>query len=243
MSEALSSKLLVLGIIALFSAAGLASKPAADTATQQPASTSVPSAKLESTKKALEPTLQELANEADFVAIVKVIDTDYEFVRSKRFPIKGQALLKTLIPYKGTSLNDVTEVPEKGRRDDACYFPNFTEFGGRYLTFLKKNKDSKYSGKLPYCALPVYVTENNQYALRYPVLGIRGIDPAMIRELNFTDASASMETYPFTREQIRNYIDDWFMREVGEKLIFTRGIYLQDIRPTIFPQGMFEARQ
>ncbi|MEM1411040.1 MAG: hypothetical protein AAGH19_01675, partial [Pseudomonadota bacterium] len=102
------------------------------------------------------PSLQELAAEADLVALVQVLDTDYEYARD--FPIGGTAFLRILIPYKlDRPLPDIIQVYEEGLHDTECYFPNppVTEEGRRYLLFVRQNPDveDQYLGLDAGCSL------------------------------------------------------------------------------------------
>ena len=124
----------------------------------------------------LEPVaLADLATAADLVALVQVLDTDYEYARD--FPIGGTAFLRILIPYKlDRPLPDIVEVYDEGLREGECYFPNppVTEEGRRYLLFVRRNPEveGQYLGMEEGCALTALVTVENRYALRYPAEGI-----------------------------------------------------------------------
>lgn len=120
-------------------------------------------------------SLSALAAKADLVAIAQVKDTDYIFTRA--FPSEGSAYLKALIIYKaGKPKEDIFEVYEKGLHPFECYFENPTVFeeGRRYLVFLRRNPEDpeSYRGFEEGCALEIFVTKNNQYALKYPADGI-----------------------------------------------------------------------
>jgi hypothetical protein len=120
-------------------------------------------------------SLSELAAKADLVAIAQVKDTDYVFTRA--FPSEGSAFLRTLITYKaGRPKEDIFEVYEKGLHPFECYFENPTVFeeGRRYLVFLRHNPEDpeSYRGFEEGCALEIFVTNDNRYALKYPADGI-----------------------------------------------------------------------
>jgi hypothetical protein len=116
-----------------------------------------------------------LAANANLVAVTQVKDTDYIYTRS--FPSEGSAFLKVLIAYKPLKIADeIIEVYEKGLHPRECYFesPTVYEEGRRYLVFLRRNPDDpeSYRGLEQGCALEILVTEDNSYALKYPLDGI-----------------------------------------------------------------------
>lgn len=144
------------------------------------------------------PTLEELAAEADLVALVQVLDTDYEYARD--FPVGGTAFLRVLIPYKlDRPLPDIIEVYDEGLHEGECYFPNppVTEEGRRYLVFVRRNPDvaGQYLGLGPGCSLTALVTADNRYALRYPAEGLEVADDlaALARPMDFADAHAVLD--------------------------------------------------
>jgi len=120
-------------------------------------------------------SLTDLAKKADLVALAQVKDTDYVYTRS--FPSEGSAFLKVLIAYKpAQSPEEIITINEKGLHPNECYFENPTvlEEGRRYLVFLRRDPQDpeSYRGLQEGCALEVLVTEENRYAIRYPVVGI-----------------------------------------------------------------------
>ncbi len=121
-------------------------------------------------------SLSELAKKSDLVAVAQVKDTDYVYARS--FPNEGSAYLKILIPYKlNNPIGEIVEVYEKGLHANECYFENPTVFeeGRRYLVFFRLDPQDPeiYRGLAEGCALELLVTQDNRYALKYPVDGIR----------------------------------------------------------------------
>jgi hypothetical protein len=120
-------------------------------------------------------SLSTLATKADLVALIQVKDTDYVYTRS--FPSEGSAFLSVLIAYKpGNGAEEIIEVYEKGLHPHECYFENPSVFdeGRRYLVFLRHDPDDPeiYRGLEQGCAVEILVTEDNRYALKYPVDGI-----------------------------------------------------------------------
>jgi len=121
-------------------------------------------------------SLSELAKKSDLVAVAQVRDTDYVYARS--FPNEGSAYLKILIPYKlNNPTGEIVEVYEKGLHANECYFENPTVFeeGRRYLVFFRLDPQDPeiYRGLAEGCALELFVTQDNRYALKYPVDGIK----------------------------------------------------------------------
>jgi hypothetical protein len=141
--------------------------------------------------------LAELAQQAEFVALAQVRDTDY--LRRRDIPVSGSAYLKVLIPYKGDASTDLVEVYEKGLHEHECYFPNPTLFeeGRRYLLFLRRDSENpeRYRGLPAGCAVDVLVDEDNAYAVRLPVTGIELSDPLaeIARPMRFSDPYAVVD--------------------------------------------------
>jgi hypothetical protein len=138
-----------------------------------------PSPATETDLKSAPVSLSELAAKADLVAVAQVKDTDYVYTRS--FPSEGSAYLRILITYKlNRPVEDIIEVYDKGLHPNECYFENPTVFeeGRRYLVFFRSDPDDpeNYRGLAQGCALEIFVTEDNRYALKYPVTGIKLAD-------------------------------------------------------------------
>jgi hypothetical protein len=139
-------------------------------------------------------SLAELAQKSDAIMLAQVRDTDYFYRRE--YPVNGSAYLKVLIPYKLDQPADIIEIHEQGLHENECYFPNPTVFeeGRRYLLFLKNDPENpeSFRGLAEGCALDVLVDENNQYALRYPVSGIKLSNSLeeLVREMTFSDPYA-----------------------------------------------------
>lgn len=189
--------------------------------------------------------LAELAANADLIAIVQVEDTTYEYVRRK-FPVKGTGYLKVLLPYKGDAeQGTLIQVPESGLTDTTCYYPRLDLFqveGARFLAFLSHEKDDVYKGIAPYCHLPVFVTDSAQYALKFPVPGVAFENLDLVRQLQFADPAAYVDTNDMTRMQIEALKAE-FAQPVPTKpgfppdtrFVYTRGIMLGDVRAAMFP--------
>ncbi len=186
-------------------------------------------------------TLADLAERADFIAVVRVEETDYE--KTRTVPTKGWALLKVLIPYKGASRGDIIEVTEEGLRDEACYYPEVGAFefeGQRFLAFLRHVKDETYKGRLPGCMIPVLITSESSYVVRAPIEGIQLPDTAVEQSFEFADPAAFIYRSDIPYEESAKLLEDSYMEEVEEenfvpesRLRYTKGISLQDVRRLI----------
>jgi hypothetical protein len=187
-------------------------------------------------------TLASLAREADFIGIVKVDTVEYETMRT--LPIEGFAILRVLVTYRhpGDVLEapDIIEVHEQGIDEDACYYPERENEGRRYLAFLNertgKDEDGKkktgYKGTKPGCMLPVLVTADNRFALRYPVPEVDIRDRSVIQKMNFADPDAFVTAGDDLSFSSVDYMleNDWLNRVDEDRHRFTTGIYLDDAR-------------
>ena len=182
------------------------------------------------------PTLSELAAEADLVALVQVLDTDYEYARD--FPVGGTAFLRVLIPYKlDQPLPDIIEVYEEGLHEGECYFPNppVTEEGRRYLVFVRRNPDvaGQYLGLGPGCSLTALVTADNRYALRYPPEGLEVADDleTLAVPIDFADKHAVLDYEALDPSERNALLQQGLLEEREERRYkLTHGIALGDAR-------------
>ncbi len=188
-------------------------------------------------------SLSELAATADLVALTRVLDTDYEYTRE--FPRGGTAFLQVLIPYKvARALEDILEVYDEGLHFGECYFKNPTvlEEGRRHLVFLKFSKDveGQYNGLVQGCKLDVLVRDNGQYALRFPVKGIRLADdlsPHAI-PMEFQDPYASLEDEEITPGERNELLGKGFLKAVDQHYELNHGIEISVIRKLMGPEGL-----
>lgn len=196
-------------------------------------------------QEAPEPTLASLARGADFIGIVKVDTTEYETMRD--LPSKGYAVLRVLVTYRhpGEVLEapEIVEVHDEGFSEDACYYPERENEGRRYLAFLRERtgedeegrEKTGYEGTKPGCMLPVLVTADNRFALRYPVPGVDIRDRSVIRKLEFADPDAFVtagDDLSFTRT---DYLveNGWLQEADADRYRYTTGIYLDDARALV----------
>ncbi|MDW8479266.1 MAG: hypothetical protein RML12_04725 [Xanthomonadales bacterium] len=105
--------------------------------------------------------------------------------------------------------------------------------------FLRRRGDGQYEGEPPYCRLPVHVVaEDGQYALRWPIEGVRP-PPLAGRELVFADRAAYLDPARLTSEEIADLSARWPTVALPDgRLRFARGIPLAELRPQLFPEGL-----
>ena len=188
-------------------------------------------------------SLSELAAKADLVAVAQVKDTDYTYTRS--FPSEGSAFLKILIAYKLNKPDEeIIEVYEKGLHPGECYFENPTVFeeGRRYLVFFRIDPQDteNYRGFPEGCALEIFVTADNRYALKYPVEDINLTDDLdeLVGEIDFHDNYALVvaESLPPSQR------DDLLARDLiipyQGKFKYTHGVDLSAARKLITAEAL-----
>jgi hypothetical protein len=188
-------------------------------------------------------SLNDAAAQADVVALAQVRDTDY-FMR-RDIPVSGSAYLKVLIAYKGAEPDEIIEVYEKGLHENECYFPDRTVFeeGRRYLLFLKRDPEDaeRYRGLGEGCALEALVTDENRYALRAPLDGMRLSDPLQgsLEAMTFRDAYAVVDDEALTPADRDAMRDDGHIEAYGDgQWRYTQGIELGAVRLLIDPQSL-----
>lgn len=198
--------------------------------------------------QAQEPTrplaLSELAATADLVALVQVLDTDYQYTRE--FASGGTAFLKVLIPYRVMRpIGDIVEVYEEGLHEHECYFdnPSVIEEGRRHLVFLRVNPEveGQYLGLAGGCALAVLVTDDNRYALRYPLDGIEVDDriTELATELSFADAHAVLDEEDIMVEERNVLLEAGNLRRLDDgRYKFTRGVDLSLARQLLGEENL-----
>jgi hypothetical protein len=195
-----------------------------------------PDSDIEQTNTAV--SLSELAAKADLVAVAQVKDTDYTYTRS--FPSEGSAFLKILIGYKlPKSGEEIIEVYEKGLHPGECYFENPTvlEEGRRYLVFFRIDPlaTETYRGFPEGCALEIFVTADNRYALKYPLEGINLTDKLdeLVVEIDFHDNYALVEPDSLSPSRRDDLLAKGLVIPYQEKFKYTHGVELSAARKLI----------
>ncbi len=183
-------------------------------------------------------SLSELAMKADIVAVAQVKDTDYVYARS--FPNEGSAFLKILIAYKlNNPVEEIVEVYDKGLHPNECYFENPTVFeeGRRYLVFFRLDpKDPEiYRGLEEGCALELFVTQDNRYALKYPLEGINLKDKLdeLVGEFDYHDNYAVVSDEDLTPELRNDLLERSLIIPYQDNYKYTHGIDLTTVRSLI----------
>ncbi|NIP17430.1 MAG: hypothetical protein GWM87_04160 [Xanthomonadales bacterium] len=179
--------------------------------------------------------LAELAAGSDLVALVQVLDTDYEYVRG--FPSGGTAFLRVLIPYKvGRAQEDIIEVYDEGLYEHECYFENppVGEEGRRYLVFLRFSEEveDQYNGHGHGCKLPVLVSRSNRYVLRFPPKGIALSDDLeeLAEPTDFADRHALVEEEDLSPAERDDLLARGLLEPAGERFRYTHGVELGSVR-------------
>ena len=188
-------------------------------------------------------SLTDLAKKADLVAIAQVKDTDYVFTRS--FPSEGSAFLKVLITYKvNRSGEEIIEVYDKGLHPNECYFENPTVFeeGRRYLVFFRNDWDDPeiYRGLDEGCALEIFVTQDNRYALKYPVNGVNLADNLedLVTEYDFHDYYALVSEESLSPAERDDLLSRGLIIPYQDKFKYTHGVDLTAARKLISNEAL-----
>ncbi|NNE04809.1 MAG: hypothetical protein HKN15_03680 [Xanthomonadales bacterium] len=189
------------------------------------------------------PSLSELAAAADLVALVRVLDTDYQYTRN--FPSGGSAFLEVLIPYKvSRPLEDILEVYEEGLHEGECYFenPSVLEEGRRHLVFLRFHPqvEDQYQGLDQGCRLEMLVTADNGYALRYPLNGIEVSDDVqgLAQQMRYADGYAVFKFEDLPADERVWLEENGYLAREGEHYRYTHGIPVSEVRKLMGPEAL-----
>jgi hypothetical protein len=192
-------------------------------------------------------SLTELATRADLVAIAQVKDTDYVFTRS--FPSEGSAYLKILIAYKVNQPGEeIIEVYEKGLHPYECYFENPTVFeeGRRYLVFFRNDPEDPetYRGFPEGCALEIFVSKDNRYALKYPIEGLNLADKLdeLATEYDFRDNYALVSEESLSPVERDDLLSRGLIIPYQGQFKYTHGVDLTTARKLITNEALKPAR-
>ncbi len=193
-------------------------------------------------------SLSELARKADLVAVAQVKDTDYVYARS--YPNEGSAYLKILITYKHNNpVEDIIEVYDKGLHPNECYFENPTvmEEGRRFLIFFRLDPEDPniYRGLDEGCALELFVTEDNRYALKYPVDGIKLTDnlDQLAKKYDFHDYYSVVAEESLSPEKRDALLAKGLIKPYEDGFKYTHGVDLTAARSLISPAALKPRRK
>ena len=188
-------------------------------------------------------SLSELAMKADIVAVAQVKDTDYVYAHS--FPNEGSAFLKILIAYKlNNPVEEIVEVYEKGLHVNECYFENPTVFeeGRRFLVFFRLDPEDPetYRGLEEGCALELFVTQDNRYALKYPIKGIKLTDKLdeLASEFDYHDNYAVVSDEQISPEIRNELLTRKLLIPYQDNYKYTHGIDLTAARSFISAEAL-----
>lgn len=192
-------------------------------------------------------SLSELAMKADIVAVAQVKDTDYVYAHS--FPNEGSAFLKILIAYKlNNPVEEIIEVYEKGLHPNECYFENPTVFeeGRRYLVFFRLDPEDPetYRRLEEGCALEIFVTGDNRYALKYPIEGIKLTDKLaeLVGRFNYHDNYAVVADENLAPEVRNDLLARDLIIPYQDGYKYTHGIDLTAVRSLISTEALTPRR-
>ena len=190
--------------------------------------------------------LETLVEQSEVVALAQVLDVDYEYTRD--FPTGGTAFLQLLIRYKVPRvLPNIIEVYEEGLHPHECYFPNpsVIEEGQRFLVFLRANPevDGQWLGMPEGCKLAVLVTDENRYALRFPLKGIDIVESealaAAAQPIEFADAHAVLSIDDLTVAERDALLESGQLEKRDDgNFKLTQGIMLGDFRALVGPDRL-----
>lgn len=203
---------------------------------------------LEETVTLPPPFLAEIASAADFIGLVQVMDTDYQYQRE--FPTGGTAYLRVLIPYKvNRPVPDIIDVYEEGLHEHECYFPDTLpgEEGQRFLLFVRDNPEvqGQFVGMEQGCAITVLVNRDNEYVLQYPLAGLDVSDDlsGLVMPVDYADAHAVIEYEDLEVEERNALLAAGLLEELEDRTYKpTHGIPLSDFRQLIGEENLTRDR-
>lgn len=190
-------------------------------------------------------TPAELAAESDFVVLGKL--EIYEYEKRRHIPVEGKTWFDVLVPYKVPRPTERVLVREEGIGEDKCYFddvPLWDEMP-RYLLFLIRDEEGDIRGHPDGCAIPVLITTDNQYAVRWPIenLDVDEQAEALVREFEFHGAGAFIDLTEMTSIRRGETIERLYLAETdGKKHRYTRGILLEDFRQLLGAENLTRDR-
>lgn len=194
------------------------------------------------------PTPEELAAGSDYIVLARLQAYDYEERRD--IPVEGKTWFEVLVPYKVPSPTDTVRVIEEGFGEGKCYFdhiPLYEEMP-RFLLFLVEDDNGNLRGHPDGCAIPLLVTTDNHYVVRWPVDTIELPEEAeaLVQEFEFHGTAAFVDLGDLTRHRRERRIEKDHLAKVEDgkrgQYRYTRGILLEDFRPFLGAENMTRDR-
>lgn len=190
-------------------------------------------------------TPAELAAESDYVVLARL--EMYEYETRRDIPVEGKSWFDVLVPYKVPRPTHRIRVVEEGFGDEKCYFDHVPlwEEMPRFLLFLIRGDKGDIRGHPDGCAVPVLVTTDNQYVVRWPLDTIALHEDAedLVQEFNFHGAGAFIDLREETsirREQIVE--NQYLVKTEDGRYRYTRGIPLSDFRQLLGEENLTRDR-
>ena len=191
------------------------------------------------------PTPFELAAESDYVVLARLLI--YEYEKRRDIPVEGKTWFNVLVPYKVPRPVDRLRVIEEGFGDDKCYFDDIPlyEQMPRYLLFLVTDEDGDIRGHPDVCALPIVVTTDNRYVVRWPIKRVTLDDEVedLVQEFEFHGTGAFIDLSEMTSLRREDTIEELHLTEVERgEYRYTRGILLEDFRKLLGAENLTRDR-
>lgn len=190
-------------------------------------------------------TPAELASESDFVLLARL--EAYEYEERREIPVEGKTWFDVLVPYKVPSPTERVQVKEEGFGENKCYFADVTLWGDlpRYLLFLIRDEEGDIRGHPDGCAIPVLITTDNKYAVRWPLENVEVGEEAenMVQEFEFHGAGAFIDLSEMTSIRREETVEQKYLVKTDSgKHRYTRGILLEDFRQVLGKENLTKDR-
>ncbi|QKK03353.1 MAG: hypothetical protein HND55_12210 [Pseudomonadota bacterium] len=179
--------------------------------------------------------LAKVAAESDWIVLAQLNVFDYE--QRRGIPVSGETWFDVLLPYKVPQPAERLKVTEEGFGEGTCYFDEAKLWNElpRYLLFLVED-EGELRGHPDGCSLPVLITADNRYAVRWPIrqFDLGNEAEALVREFDFQGPGAFVDLDDMTSIQRERRIESDFLAPVDDgRYRYTRGIEMEDFRSLI----------
>jgi hypothetical protein len=191
------------------------------------------------------PTPFELAAESDYVVMARLLI--YEYEQRRDIPVEGKTWFDVLVPYKVPRPVNRLRVVEEGFGDDKCYFDDIALYEDmpRYLLFLITDDEGDVRGHPDVCALPILVTTDNRYVVRWPITRVTLDDDVedLVQEFEFHGTGAFIDLSEMTSLRREDTIEELDLVQIERgKYRYTRGILLEDFRQLLGAENLTRDR-